>query len=57
MHDMIVKATQMVEEAKTEKAKTLGNAEKDKKWQTLMTHYSVSWAAAAMKLEQNVDLV
>ena len=49
--------TQMVEEAKKEKAKALGNAEKDKKLQTSMTHNSVSWAAAAMKLVQNVDLI
>ena len=54
---MKAKMTQMVEEAKKEKAKALGNAEKDKKWQTSMTQYSVSWAAAAMKLVQNVDLV
>ena len=47
----------MAEEAKKDKAKAFGNAEKDKKRQTSLTHYSVSWAAAAMKLVQNVDLV
>ena len=47
----------MAEEAKKENAKAVDNAEKDKKWQTSMTHYSVSWAAAAMKLVQNVDLI
>ena len=47
----------MAEEAKKEKAKAFGNAEKDKKLPTSMTHYSVSWAGAAMKLVQNVDLV
>jgi len=53
---MIAKAKGNVEDEKEVKAKELSKAEKDKKWQTSITHYSVSWAGAAMKLGENVDL-
>ena len=54
---MIAEAKRNAEDEKEVKAKELSKAEKDKKWQTSITHYSVSWAEAAMKLGENVDLV
>ena len=53
---MIAEAKQNAEDEKEVKVEELGKAEKDKKWQTSTTHYSVSWAEAAMKLGENVDL-
>ena len=53
---MIAEVERIPEDEKEVKAKELSKAEKDKKWQTSITHYSVSWAEAAMKLGENVDL-
>ena len=41
---MIAEGKQNAEDEKEVKAKELGKAEKDKKLQTSITHYSVSWA-------------
>ena len=53
---MIAEVKRNAEDEKEVKAKELSKAEKDKKWQTSITHYLVSWAEAAMKLGENVDL-
>ena len=44
-------------EKKEIKVKALIMTKKDKKCQTSITIFSVSWAAAAMKLGEHVDLV
>ena len=43
-------------EKKKTKVKPPAVTKKDEKCQTSNTHYSVSWAAAAMKLGEHVDL-
>ena len=57
---MIAKAKQNAEDEKEVKAKELGKAEKDKKWQTSTTHYSVSWvenlSSAAAQLTEKIIL-
>ena len=55
-YDMIAEVKQNAEDEKEVKAKELGKAEKDKKLQTSITHYSVMAAEAAMKLGENVYL-
>ena len=40
---MIGEVKQIAEEEKEGNDKALGKAEKDKKWQTVITHYSVSF--------------
>ena len=42
---------------KKTKVKAPAVTKKDEKCQTSNTHYSVSWAEAAMKLGEHVDLV
>jgi len=53
---MIAEAKRNAEDEKEVKVKELSKAEKDKELQTSITHYSVSWAEAAMKLGENEDL-